>query len=142
MRRRCYNPNSKIYQAYGGRGIRICDEWLRDPWTFVNWALENGYNEAALRGECTIDRIDVNGNYCPENCRWVDMQTQAKNKRPKGIITYNSETHKIREWAEITGIGRTTLYTRYKRGLPPEKIFEPTVQSIKKKEDETTLDQS
>lgn len=86
MVQRCSNPNVKNYCEYGGRGILVCDEWLGDNGfeNFYRWAMENGYEKNAERGECTIDRIDVNGNYEPSNCRWVDMFTQVHNRRPYG----------------------------------------------------------
>ena len=80
MIQRCYNPKTKAYKHYGGRGITVCEEW-HDAEKFSKWAYENGYDENARQWDCTIDRIDVNGNYCPENCRWVDMKTQNQNKR-------------------------------------------------------------
>lgn len=83
MKCRCFNPHSHNYKYYGERGITICEEWLEDYMNFEKWAMENGYDENAKYGECTIDRINVNGNYEPSNCRWVSMAVQAKNKRPK-----------------------------------------------------------
>lgn len=81
MKQRCGNPNNHNYKEYGERGISVCDEWKCNFEAFEKWSLENGYNPNAKRGECTIDRIDVNGNYEPSNCRWVSMKVQSKNKR-------------------------------------------------------------
>ena len=80
MKQRCYLETADSFKYYGGRGIAVCEEW-HDYETFKNWAYANGYNPNANFGECTIDRIDVSGNYCPENCRWVDMKEQNRNKR-------------------------------------------------------------
>ena len=81
MKKRCCNPNMKIYKYYGGRGIKVCDEWRNSFQAFYDWAMANGYNPSAPRGETTIDRIDVNGDYCPKNCRWVSIAEQQRNKR-------------------------------------------------------------
>ena len=86
MKARCETPSARNYKNYGGRGISVCEEW-KEFIPFYEWAIANGYNDKAEYGKCTIDRIDVNGNYEPSNCRWVDMKTQNNNKR-KG------ETHK------------------------------------------------
>ena len=81
MKNRCYNTNSKDYPYYGGRGIKICDEWLNNYLAFKTWSYNNGYDDTAQFGQCTIDRINVDGNYEPDNCRWVSMSTQSKNRR-------------------------------------------------------------
>lgn len=85
MLSRCYNENNTGYKYYGARGIQVCDEWRNSFQAFQDWASRNGYDETAKFGDCTIDRIDVNGNYEPSNCRWVDLYVQANNKRHKAV---------------------------------------------------------
>ena len=81
MKKRCYCTSDQAYKNYGGRGISVCEEWRDNFQAFYGWAMANGYNPSAKQGECTLDRIDVNGNYEPSNCRWVTMKVQQNNRR-------------------------------------------------------------
>lgn len=110
MKQRCFNPNANRYGDYGARGITVCDSWL-DPGSFFQWAKENGYAD-----NLTIDRIDTNGNYEPSNCRWVTVKKQNNNRRSNHNLTFRGETHNIQEWSEITGLSRSTIKGRLKRG--------------------------
>lgn len=125
MKARCYNPKVKEYTLYGGRGIKICDEWKNNYISFYNWAMSNGYDEKAKYKQCTIDRIDVNGNYEPSNCRWVNSIIQSKNKRSNFLVTYKNETHCLKDWSEILNIDYSVLHKRLKYlKWPVEKSFE------------------
>ena len=125
MIRRCSTPTSWKFKDYGARGISVCDEWKYEHGfdNFAKWAIENGYNENAQYGECTLDRIDVNGDYTPENCRWVNLNVQANNKRNTIYLTYNNETHTISEWGDILNISRRLIELRHRRGYPIEDIL-------------------
>lgn len=99
IKKRCYDEKFRQYKNYGGRGIRICNEWMNDFFTFYDWAIENGASE-----ELTIDRIDNNGDYCPKNCRWVDRFTQANNRSDNRVVEYKGESHTIAEWSRLVGL--------------------------------------
>lgn len=124
MKSRCYNPKDKSYPNYGARGIVVCDEWKNNPSAFFKWAYENGYDESKNpRTECSIDRIDNDGMYAPSNCRWVDINIQAYNKRRTIMIEYNGVIHTIKEWSDITGLKKTTIRDRYYRGWTADRIL-------------------
>ena len=114
---RCNTPSHKSYKDYGGRGISVCSQWHEFP-TFKDWALANGYND-----DLFIDRIDVNGNYEPSNCRFVDMVTQCNNRRSSKFLTYQGKTLSHAQWARELGLSRSVIHQRAKRGLPVEEIL-------------------
>lgn len=118
MKARCYKEWNHKYKSYGGRGIKICDEWLINYETFYNWAVDNGYDD-----KLTIDRINNDGNYEPNNCRWVDNKTQAQNTRQNRYIEYNGETKTITGWSEELKIKRKTLEFRLKQGWSIKRAF-------------------
>lgn len=101
---RCYNSNAIQYKDWGGRGINVCDDWKNNYEVFKEWALNNGYKD-----NLTLDRIDVNGNYCPENCRWITKVEQNKNTRKCKHIEYNGNTYTIPELAKIFNISANQL---------------------------------
>jgi len=127
MKQRCYNPKNTRYKHYGGRGITICQEWLDDFMNFYNWSIDNGYKE-----DLTIDRINVNGNYEPSNCRWITNKEQQSNKQYNHLITFNDKTKAITQWAECLGIRSNTLFTRIdKYGWSIEKALTTPVEKRK-----------
>lgn len=109
MKGRCYSKTNRKYYRYGARGITVCDEWLGENgfMNFYNWSMENGYSE-----ELSIDRIDNDKGYSPDNCRWADNFQQANNTSKTHKITYNGETHSIAEWSRILGISRCVIKDR------------------------------
>lgn len=116
---RCYNKKNKAYKYYGGRGIKVCDEWLNDNKKFFNWSINNGY-----KYNLTIDRINVNGNYEPNNCRWATNKEQAQNKRNNIFIEYNNEKYCLKEWCDILGLSYVKTYKRlFYRKWSVEKAF-------------------
>lgn len=108
---RCYYTTTNGYKNYGGRGIKICDDWVNNPQSFYDWSINNGYKKGL-----TIDRIDVNGNYEPSNCRWVTKEIQDNNRRNNRKITYKGETKTLSQWAKEFNINKTTLSDRLKAG--------------------------
>lgn len=118
MKTRCTNPNYDKYQYYGGKGVSICDEWMNSYKLFEEWANKNGYSD-----ELTLERIDVNGDYCPENCKWVTRKEQANNRTSNHFITYNGKTKTLQAWADQYGLKANTLDRRIKDGWPLYKAL-------------------
>jgi hypothetical protein len=111
VKQRCCYKNSSTYKIYGDRGITVCEEWKNDFQTFHEWAMSHGYTD-----ELTIDRIDVNGNYEPSNCRWVDMKTQQNNRRNNRKIIYKGKKYTLAQLAEELNISSATLANRINSG--------------------------
>lgn len=119
MKHRCNNPASAQFPIYGGRGIKVCQEWLDSPQAFYDWAFANGYSD-----NLTIDRIDTNGNYEPSNCRWANRKTQANNRRSTKMLCLNGETRSLSQWADYFGLEYKLVADRYyKKHWPIEKLF-------------------
>lgn len=123
MLNRCYNTNNKSYKNYGNRGIAVCDEWLNDFYSFKDWSLLNGYNDTL-----TLDRIDVNGNYEPSNCRWVTLKTQNNNRTNNRIVQYNGERMTLHELSEKYGIAYKTLWARVNSGWSVASAIETPIR--------------
>ena len=119
IKKRCYNhKDENNYNYYGGRGITMCDEWKNDFMNFYDWAVNNGYKEGL-----TIDRIDVNGNYEPSNCRWITMKQQGRNKRNNKVYTIKGNARCLSEWCEILGLKYQCVWKRLNRGWSIEKAL-------------------
>lgn len=124
MQQRCTNPNNASYHNYGGRGIEMCKEWLEDFQAFYDWSMANGYDENAPQGQCTIDRIDNDKGYSPDNCRWVPMKKQVNNKRTTRIMEYNGAMLNMSEWSRKLKIPYHFIQPRAKRGMNMYQIIE------------------
>lgn len=121
---RCYSPSvGEAYKNYGGRGIKVCEEWRKSFYAFKEWALSHGYTD-----ELTLDRIDVNGDYCPKNCRWATRIQQANNTRKNIKLTYQGETHTATDWERIKGIKASILRNRKKHGWSDKDCFEVPIK--------------
>lgn len=123
MKERCLSPGSHAYALYDGRGITVCDEWRNSFDAFRDWALTHGYSE-----DLSIDRIDVDGDYCPENCRWADAITQSNNTRCNHMLTYSGRTMSVSRWAVEIGISRGTLVSRLSAGWSVQQAIETPVE--------------
>lgn len=123
MINRCCNQNDISYTHYGGRGIKVCDEWMKFS-CFYEWAMQNGYDDFL-----SIDRIDVNGDYCPNNCRWASLDEQANNKSTTKYFTYQGETKSIGQWAKQYDVPYKRLWKRLHNGWDIESaLFTPPTQ--------------
>lgn len=124
MVKRCYDVNDPNYKRYGARGIKICEQWLNDNNSFREWAVSHGYRE-----DLQIERIDNDGNYCPENCKWITKYEQSLNRRSSVRITYNGKAQTLKEWSRELGINNTTLHNRINYyGWSIEKAFTTPVR--------------
>lgn len=135
MRRRCNDKNDKDFKNYGGRGIKVCDEWNNDSGKFIKWALENGYKDTL-----TLDRINVNDGYKPSNCRWATAKEQGNNTRFNTRLTVDGITHTVSEWADILNTYHELLLERKKMGWTEEEILKTPIGQKRKsriKNDET-----
>lgn len=122
MHRRCEQESDISFARYGGRGITVCNEWS-DYAKFRDWALKNGYNPLAKRGECTLDRIDNNKGYSPQNCCWATNKEQSNNRRSNVFAEINGETKNLAQWASENGLKYGTIYSRYIRGCTGESLI-------------------
>lgn len=128
MKRRCYNTSYIGYEHYGGRGIAVCDEWLNSYETFRDWSINNNYAVGL-----TLDRIDVNKNYSPDNCRWVTWKVQNNNARFNHLITFKGATKTLTEWCETLDLPRDPIYTRLnKLGWPVERALTTPIKVYRK----------
>jgi hypothetical protein len=124
-KQRCYNQNHEHYNYYGGRGIKVCDEWLNNFKSFYDWAILNGYKD-----NLQLNRIDNNDDYKPSNCNWVTAKENSNNKRNNYNLTLNGKTQTLKEWADEIGINQSSLRERIERN---NNIFDKTC--IRKKYD-------
>jgi len=134
MRQRCNNPNNQDYHSYGSRGIKVCNEWEQSYSTFKKWAIENGWNPNLTQREQSIDRIDVNGNYEPDNCRWVDEITQARNKRNNVWVDFRGKKELLIKIGEEYNIPTKLIHQRYYRDNKRGEDLIAPLREIKKYE--------
>lgn len=134
MKQRCHNPNHTSFDNYGGKGVKVCQEWRDSPSAFISWALSNGYTD-----ELTIDRVDATKGYEPSNCRWISLSENSAiphrgrtgnngNGNTPVLIEYNGKTQSLKDWANELDIPYKTLHRRVRSlGWSTEKAFTKTV---------------
>lgn len=120
---RCYNSHIKNYHRYGEQGISVCEEWRNSYIAFRDWARQNGYKEGLSRRDQSLDRIDSSGNYCPENCRWVNSRTQQKNRAITTLYAFEGEQITASEFADRFNIEKSLVYRQLKRGMSFDDIL-------------------
>ena len=123
---RCYDVKSAPYKDYGGRGITVCDEWLNNFQAFYDWAMSSGYKEGL-----TLDRIDNNKGYSPDNCRWATIKEQSNNRRSNTYLAFRGERKTVSQWADDIGVSRETLYKRLSNGWDVAKTLTTPVRKHK-----------
>lgn len=129
IRNRCYSEHHVRYDRYGGRGIKVCDEWLNDFYAFEDWSMENGYQD-----DLTIDRIDFDGDYEPDNCRWITQKEQCNNKSDNKYLEYKGEIHTLSEWCDILDIPYDRTKARLNTcHMTVEQAFELPKQNLRRK---------
>lgn len=117
MKDRCYRLRARDYARYGGRGIRVCSEWLTSFDVFRDWAVTHDYNDGL-----TLDRRDNDGDYTPDNCRWVSKKTQANSRSNTTVISFNGDTRTASEWAELLGVSVAAIHGHFRQtGTPYSK---------------------
>ena len=125
MKQRCYNPKDRHYQWYGAKGIKVCEEWRDNPVAFVAWCTENGYEDGL-----TIDRIDGLKDYAPDNCRFITMSAQQRNRSSCKMIPFNGKIQSVQEWAEELKITPSTLRARFDKGWSIERALTEPVGTV------------
>jgi hypothetical protein len=126
MKARCYNTKHKSYHRYGGRGITVCDEWKTNFKAFEKWALENGYDGTAPQGKCTLDRIDNDEGYSPNNCQWISNRENCNKTNFNLMYTHEDKTQSLADWARELGINYNALLSRmHRNGFDFEQAIIP-----------------
>lgn len=129
MKQRCFNKNCEQYKYYGGRGITIFDEWQKDFQAFYDWAVANGYKD-----NLTIERKNVNGDYCPENCEWIPQSEQSKNRNTCHYITCCGETKTVSDWSKELHVSRSCIRDREKKFGSGEKAIQTLLNTTEVQE--------